>query len=135
MTSHLAPVARLFVTTKRRRCIEHVEGIDPNNTRLDLFRKSMCARDVARPNTGRQTVDRVVRLFNQIVFVFEANDRHHWSKDLLLGHAHAVLHFRKDRWTEEVTSLERTIEPRRLTTCDNGRAFLPSDIDVTFDPV
>src|SRR5687768_18602820 len=49
--AHLAAVARLFITTKGRRCIEHVVSIDPNNTRLDLFRETMRARDVLRPNS------------------------------------------------------------------------------------
>src|ERR1043165_437722 len=42
---HRAPVAWLLVTTKGRRCIEHVEGIDPNHARFDLFRETMRPRD------------------------------------------------------------------------------------------
>src|SRR5690349_9013316 len=67
--AHLAAVARLFITTEGRRCIEHVVSIDPNNTRLDLFRETMRAGDVSGPDAGRQTVDRIVRLFDQIVLV------------------------------------------------------------------
>src|ERR1041384_5630959 len=48
--AHLAAVARLFISTKGRRCIEHVESIDPNNTRLNLFRETMRARDVPGPD-------------------------------------------------------------------------------------
>src|SRR5215217_6470984 len=100
--AHLAAVARLFITTEGRRCIEHVVSIDPNNTRLDLFRETVRARDVSGPNPGGQAVDRVVCLLEQIVFVFETDHRHDWTKNLFLRHAHAVLHFRKDRRAEEV---------------------------------
>src|SRR5215216_5793094 len=72
--AHLAPVARLLITTKGRRCIEHVEGIDPDNTRLDLFRETMRARDVPGPDSSGQPIDRVVCLLEQIVFVFESDD-------------------------------------------------------------
>src|SRR5678815_3420891 len=82
--AHLAAVARLFVTTEGRRCIEHVVSIDPNNTRLDLFRKTVRARDVPGPDTSRETVDRVVGLLDQLVFVFEADHRYDGSKDLFL---------------------------------------------------
>src|SRR5689334_13457257 len=51
--AHLAPVTRLLVTTKGRRCIEHVEGIDPDHARFDLFRETMRAGDVPGPNPGR----------------------------------------------------------------------------------
>src|SRR5678809_1505325 len=57
VAAHLAAVARLFITTEGRRCIEHVESIDPNNARLDLFRKTMRTRDVPGPNASRETVD------------------------------------------------------------------------------
>src|SRR5688572_11448496 len=35
--AHLAAVARLFVTAEGRRCIEHVESVNPNNSGFDLF--------------------------------------------------------------------------------------------------
>src|SRR6185369_4514547 len=73
VAAHLAAIARLFITTKGRRCIEHVESIYPNNPRLDLFRKTVRARDIPGPNTSREAVDRVVGLLEQIVFVFETD--------------------------------------------------------------
>src|ERR1043165_9873147 len=50
--AHLAAAALMLVTTKGRRCVEHIEGIDPDHARFDLFRETMRARDVPGPNPG-----------------------------------------------------------------------------------
>src|SRR5882672_6884631 len=64
--AHLASVARLLVTTKRRSRIRHVVGIDPDSAGFDRAREAMGPRDVARPDAGRQTVDCVVGLTQQL---------------------------------------------------------------------
>ena len=93
----------------------------------------MRARDVARPDARRETVNRVVCLLDQIVFVFERDHRHDGPKNLFLGHAHAVLHFVKNRRRKEVALLQRAFEPRRRATDDDRRTFTPRDIDVPLD--
>jgi hypothetical protein len=61
----------LFVTAKGRSGIEHVVGIDPNDSGMDFFGKTMGPRDVARPDSSGKTVDGVIGLLNQIIFVLE----------------------------------------------------------------
>src|SRR6185436_16778693 len=133
--SHLSPVPRLLITTEGRRCIEHIERIDPNNSRFDLLREAVRTRDVSGPNSRGETVNRVVCLLEQIVFVFETDHRHNRTKNLFLGDAHTILHFRKDRGTEEVTFLKVGRELWRLATGDHRRTFLASDIDVALDAI
>src|SRR5262245_24055106 len=73
MTVHFSPITGLLVAAKRRGRIKHIEGIDPNHASFDLAREAMGSGDVPGPNARRQTVNRVVGLFHQVVFVFEAD--------------------------------------------------------------
>src|SRR2546427_11679708 len=71
--AHLAAVARLLVTTERRSGIEHVVGIDPNDSGFHRASEPMRTRDVARPDTRGQSVHRLVRLTNQIVIIIKGD--------------------------------------------------------------
>jgi hypothetical protein len=71
--AHFAAVPGLFVTTERRCRIEHVVGVDPDDSGLHGFGKPVGARDVARPDAGRQSINRFVGLPNQIVIVVKAD--------------------------------------------------------------
>src|SRR6266496_1247439 len=74
MPAHLATVARLFEASEWRCSIKHVEGIDPNNSSPDLFSKPVRPRDIACPDAGGETVDRIVSLLDQFVLILEADN-------------------------------------------------------------
>lgn len=49
MFAHLSAVARLFEPAEWRGGIEHIECVNPNDTRMDLLREAVGAHDVPRP--------------------------------------------------------------------------------------
>src|SRR2546423_5885403 len=72
--AHLAPVARLLVAAEGRGRVHHVVGVDPDDARLHLAREAMCARDVARPYSGGETIDGLIGLAYEFIFVLEGDD-------------------------------------------------------------
>src|SRR6266516_2593301 len=60
--THFASVARLLETAKRRSGIKHIERIDPDYPGFDVPGESMGAHNIAGPDAGGQTIDRVVGL-------------------------------------------------------------------------
>ena len=50
--AHFATVARLFEAAKRRGGIEHIEGVNPDNSCFDVPGKTMSSRYVTRPDAG-----------------------------------------------------------------------------------
>src|SRR5262249_25213343 len=72
--AHLASVARLLVAPERRCGIEHVVSIDPDDARFDCPSEAMCPRDIARPDSRGQAIDRVIRFLNQFIVIFESDD-------------------------------------------------------------
>src|SRR6266571_1521397 len=129
--AHLAAITRLLVTAKWRRGIEHIEGIDPDNARLDLLCKAVRARDVARPDAGRQAIDRFVRLLDQIVFVRKGDDGNDWAEDLFLRDAHLVFDFGKNCRLEEVPVLKIPFQLWRIAASEHGRALFAPDSHIT----
>src|SRR5215210_4547116 len=62
VAAHLAAVAGLLVAAEGRGGVEHVVGVNPDHAGLDLPGEAVGARDVARPDAGREAVDRLVGL-------------------------------------------------------------------------
>src|SRR2546422_3474591 len=62
--------------------------------------------DIAGPDARGETIDCFIRLPEQVVFIFETNHGHHWTKDLFLRHSHLVIHFAEDRSEEHTSELQ-----------------------------
>src|SRR5205807_2091080 len=69
--AHLASIAALLVATERRRCIELVVGVDPDNTGFEQSGHLVGFLQVARPDTGRQAVDRFVGTSCHFLYILE----------------------------------------------------------------
>src|SRR5256714_1174511 len=78
-------------------------------------------------------MDCLIRLSNQILFVFESDDAANRPENLFLSHAHLVLHFAEDGRLEEIAFLEFFVEHGRLAAYKHCRAFCARNSDVRFD--
>ena len=90
MLAHFAAIAGLFVTTKWRRGIEHVEGVNPDYAGLDLFCEVVRARNVARPDACRKTINGFVRLLDKIVLILERADWNSRTENLFERNAQCL---------------------------------------------
>src|SRR5205823_5108705 len=90
--SHLTAPARLFVSAKWQRRIEDVVAVDPYRPGLEACSQRMRFADIAGPDSGRQTINRVVGLVDQGIARFHKRcHSHHRTKDLLPDDFHAGL--------------------------------------------
>src|SRR5579884_3982074 len=78
----LAPKTGFPVATERRTRIELVERIAPHHPRAHVLSNVHVLTTLVRPNAGRQTVRRIVRLFYGFVGRAEGQDRKHRPEDL-----------------------------------------------------
>ncbi|KAF1760059.1 hypothetical protein GCK72_008305 [Caenorhabditis remanei] len=59
--------------------------------------------DILRHDTSSQSIDRVVRLLNQLLHRIESNDTHDGTEDLLLGDRHLIFDVGEDRRLHKVS--------------------------------
>src|SRR3954447_25497417 len=118
-----APTAEagLLVTAERRCRVEAVERVRPHDAGAQPVRHPEDARALLRPDTGAQSVRRVVRLLDRLVRRAECQDRQHGAEDLLLRDAVALRNIREDRRREPVALLRQAAG--RLV--DLGALFFP----------
>src|SRR5207248_1221691 len=76
---------------KPRQCGDHVVAVHINGARLERMRHAMGAAHVLRPDTGHQSVDRAVRLRDQVVLVAERDRGDHRPEDLLARDTHLAV--------------------------------------------
>jgi hypothetical protein len=80
----LAPDAALLESAERQGRIDQMVTIHPHRARLDPLRQSMCEAEVLRPDTGGQTVIRIVRLRRDLIRIAVAVGDQDGTKDLFL---------------------------------------------------
>src|SRR5258706_10910967 len=123
----LATVPRLFHTAERRVRIER-RAVDVELRGANAPRDAQGACDVARPHGSAESVDRVVRDANRMLFVVVRKDGAHRSEDLLLGDLHVAAHVGKKCRPYVVTRLEA--DGRLCPTGQETRAFVDPRLDV-----
>ena len=87
--------------------------VDPDRSGLDALGNPVRLREVARPDGGRQTVDRVVRRRDRLVDVVDLDHGGDRAEDLLLRDPHVVADAGEDRRLHEVTVAEVGRRARR----------------------
>src|SRR5688572_28709888 len=103
----LAPVAGLLVAAERRRRVEAVVGVRPDDAGAQLLRHPEDARALLRPDTGAEAVRRVVRLLDRLLGRAERKHRQDRPEDLLLGDPVALRDVREDGRDEPVALLRQ----------------------------
>ena len=93
----VARIARLLEAAEGLRHVALVEGVDPDDAGLDAAHEPECRVEVARPDAGREAVDRVVRDLDRLVRAVELDHRGDRSEDLLARDRHVVLDAREER--------------------------------------
>ena len=108
----LAAEARLLVAAERRRRVEPVERVRPDDAGAQSLRHPEDARALLRPDAGAEAVRRVVRLLDRLLGRAERQHREHRAEDLLLRDAIALRDVREDGRREPVALLRQAA--RRL---------------------
>src|SRR5688572_14756875 len=112
MAAALAAEARLLVPAERRRRVEAVVGVRPDDARAQALCHGEDPRAFLRPHAGGEAVRRVVCLLERLVRRSEREDGEDGPEDLLLRDAVALRDVREDRRDEEPAPLRQTA--RRL---------------------
>src|ERR671914_1560207 len=85
-------------------CIVHVVGVDPHRPRANLACGTESLLDVARPDSGGETVDSRVREIRCTGnAVAEGHHRQHGAEDLLARESHVALDTLEDGRLNEVS--------------------------------
>src|SRR6185369_16951192 len=82
---------RLLVSAERGVRRIGVIAIGPDPARLDGAAEAVEPARIAAPDTGAETVERVVGDRERLVIILEGRDRNHRSENLLLEDAHLVV--------------------------------------------
>src|SRR5690242_14320322 len=73
--AHLAPPARLLVSSEGQSCVENVVAIDPHGAGFEVLSGTVSLSDVVRPNTGCEAVYVVVGANEYFLLVGERHGR------------------------------------------------------------
>src|SRR5436190_406163 len=103
----LAPEAGLLVAAERRRRVEPVVRVRPDDPGLQPLGHPEDARAFLGPDACRQAVGRVVRLLDRLVGRPEGQHREHGAEDLLLGDPVALRNVREDGRREPIALLRQ----------------------------
>ena len=119
----LAAEAGLLVAAERRRRIEAVERVRPDDAGAQPLDHPQDPRALLRPHAGREPVRRVVRLLDRLLGRAEREHREHRPEDLLLRDPVALRDVRED-------ASARTSSPspgsRHARLVDLGALLLPA---------
>src|SRR5256886_2464263 len=91
--AHLAPPAGLLIAAKRQCGIEDVVAVDPHCAGFEACRQSVRFADVAGPDSGRQTIDRVVGLVDQGIPRFRKRCHCQDRKSTRLNSSHSQISY------------------------------------------
>src|SRR5262245_12273971 len=94
LAATLAAEARLLVAAERRRRVEAVERVVPDDAGTQALGEPQDARALVGPDAGRQAVARVVGLLDRLLGRAEGQHRQHRAEDLLARDAVAQRHAR-----------------------------------------
>src|ERR1700680_2853596 len=79
-----------LVAAERRRWVELVEGVRPDDARLEQRAHLENPRSLVRPHTSRESIHGVVRLFDGFLECAEGQNTQHRSEDLFARDAVAL---------------------------------------------
>src|SRR5438445_4373091 len=103
----LAAEAGLLVAAERRRRVEPVVRVGPDDPRAQALGHPENPRALLRPDAGAEPVRRVVRLLERFLGRAERQDREHRTEDLLLRDPVALCDVREDGRDEPVALLRQ----------------------------
>lgn len=103
MTTTFSTPTRFLVTAKGTCGIELVEGISPDHASFEVLRAPEDARSLLGPDSRRESVLSVVRLFDRFLWRPKCQYRQDWTKDLLARDAMCARDIGEDRWSEPET--------------------------------
>src|SRR2546430_6941740 len=130
----LAAEAGLLVAAERRRRVEPVVRVRPDDPRAQALGHPENPRALLRPDAGAEAVRRVVRLFERFLGRAERQDREHRAEDLLLRDPVALRDVREHGRDEPVALLRqpagRLVDLRALLLA--GRDELPDLLELLF---
>src|SRR5258708_5538519 len=66
-------------------------AVDPHAPGLDAAPKPMAAVDITGPQASAEPVERVIRDFKRVRFIFKSGDGNHRAEYFLLEDSHAVV--------------------------------------------
>src|SRR5664279_4407410 len=75
--AHLASPSRLLVSAEWQRRVEHVVAVNPHRPGAQFVRNAMSLADVARPDTGGETVFAVVGFGHKLVDIAKRRGHHY----------------------------------------------------------
>src|SRR5450759_753583 len=126
-----APPALLEPAPGRGR-VDHVVAVDEHCARLQCMRHPMRTLYIVRPHAGDESVNRVVRLRDQVLLALERDGCQDRSKDLLLRDPHRAVDVGEHGGLHEVAGAETV---HALATGHEPRALFVADIDVAENAV
>src|SRR5438105_2106419 len=104
LTTTLAAKSRLLVSAERRRRIELVEGVCPDDACLEQRTHLQDPRTLVGPDSGRQSVHRIVGFLYRFFERAECKNAQHRSEDFLAGDAVTLRYTRENRGLEVVAA-------------------------------
>ena len=108
--------------------VQAIHAINPRSPRLEPMRRVNNAAQVLREHSGSKPINRVVRLLDHIVFVFELDDDTDGTEDLFLDDLHRWVDVGEDGGLDEVAFCSLTLS----ADLDFGPCLL-SGLDVGHD--
>ena len=124
----LAANPGLLVPAKWHVRVIRIRAIDPYRARMQLVRNLDGARDILRKYRGSQTIQRVVRLAQYVVFVLKPDDDANRPENLLLDNAHVWPRLSKDGRLDPEALRAMSLAPEV-----NLGALLLTRVDITHD--
>lgn len=98
--------------------------VDPHGAGPELAGNVVSLADVLGPDTGGETVDRVVGTLDDLIDLGVLHDRHHGAEDLLAGDGHVIGHVGEDGGGHEVALVAHA-----GTADSHAGALLLADVD------
>src|SRR5271156_1677034 len=110
MATFTAP-SRLLVAAERQGWIKHVVAVEPHRSGAKLGSDTVRFADVARPDRGRESVDRIVGELDDLVRIIEGNCSDDGAKDFLADDFHVRLHVDQDGGLDEISRAPDLVAP------------------------
>src|SRR6516225_1853923 len=96
--STFASVATLAISAEATGGIEEICTIHPSDTRFQLRRDLQCDTNVLTPDARGESIYRVIRKFDGLLWCAECHSREHRAENLLLRDNRRGMDVTQDRW-------------------------------------
>src|SRR5437667_12635336 len=103
--AHLSTPPRLFVSPKGQRRIKDVITVNPYSSCTQLGSEPVRLSEILCPDTRCQTIDSIVRRWENLIQVPKWHSRHDRTKNLLLHYFHAWFDIDQHRWFNKIALL------------------------------